>query len=198
MLESTDFTGLYKIAQDNNTADILAAYIEKYEQKYLIDLLGFELYELFIDDLDVSDEPQTARFVTIYEPLNYAPNGAGEPNFIPIEFSRSRNGRSLDPDIRSEIVPTYSEGILKMLKGFIYFEFVKEYGYQVAQTGIVTNKDENSDPLPGAKMLGLIESRYNEAIASYQVIRNYIMANASTYPEFDGVEKKTTHWGGSF
>lgn len=192
MLQTTDFTGYYKIAQDQNTAAILADYIAKYEKQYLVELFGVELYDLFIADLD-SNVPQSSRFLTVFNALNYS--DSGESTFYPIGF----NGRGCFSDNTPEpYVPQYSEGILKMLKGFIYFEFVNEYGYMVSQTGVVQNMNENSEALPGAKHLGLIESRYNDSVHSFTVIRNYMKANPDLYPEYDGIEKHTSHWGGAF
>lgn len=193
MLLSTDFTGYFKIVQDNRTAEILTAYIARCEQKYLVELFGFTLYELFIADLDVNGVPQTERFETVYNQLYYAQTG--EQPFYPIGgadwscFSDNRPAR---------VEPTLSKGIREMLKGFIYFEFVNEYSYEVAQTGVVTNANENSTELPGSKHVSLIESRYNDAANSFKVIRNYMIANEATYPEYAGVEKDTTYWGGAF
>ncbi len=194
MLLSTEFTGLHKIAQDNVTAANLTIYIAKYEKKYLVDLLGYDLYLLFVADLNGSGVPVTTKYLTIYNALKNPV--ASSDNWIPMNSMRSN--RSLYDEVKPIQQPPYSEGIRTMLKGFIYYEFVNEYGLLVSQTGVVTNNNENSNESSGAKHLGLIESRYNEAVNSYIVIRNYILANLVTYPEYEGIEKQSTHWGGAF
>lgn len=192
MLVSTDFTGYYKIAQDGNSATLLTAYIEKYEKEYLVDLLGYDLYLLFIADL-TANVPQTTRFLTIFNELSYNTN-SGDVVFIPSEYNDSDYAKRYRQKSK---VPTLSTGIIKMLKGFIYFEFVKEYGVQVSQTGVVIGKNENSDT-SDSKALGLVESRYNDSINSYKVIQNYINANSEMYPEYEGVNKDKSYWGGAF
>ena len=191
MITTSQFIGYFNIAQDPQTESKLESYITRYEKKYLIDLLGFDLYELFVADLDVNGVPQTERFVNIYNALNYDENV--EPFFYPVGFRKSKCD-----DNRVESEPTYSEGMVNMLLGFIFFEFVKEYDLIVSQTGVTVNVNENSENSPGATHTHLSETRYNSSIASYKVIQRYIRENESVYPEFKGTSKETTYWGGAF
>ena len=66
LISASDFTGENKIATDVFTDAELDAFITIYEAKLLYELLGIELYDLFIADL-VAGVPQTAKYVTIYE-----------------------------------------------------------------------------------------------------------------------------------
>jgi hypothetical protein len=66
LISASDFTGENKIATDVFTDAELDAFITIYEAKLLYELMGIELYDLFIADL-VAGVPQTAKYVTIYE-----------------------------------------------------------------------------------------------------------------------------------
>lgn len=189
MITTSQFIGYYKISQDSNTVEILESYITTFEKQYLIDLLGYELYLLFRADL-VNEVPQSARFTAIYNELEYTD---GVDTFYPIGFRRSKFD-----DNRTEIEPTHSYGMIDMLKGFIFFEFVNEYGLQVSQTGVVENVNENAEVSAGAKRVGLIETKYNRAVNSFKVIRRYMIDNPDIYPEYAGIEKETSYWGGAF
>lgn len=191
MITSSDFTGYHAIAQNPDTQTRLTEYITLYMRQYLVELLGYELYQLFIADLDVDNVPQTERFTVIFEALSI--EGAQEV-WIPYGVRKSR---CFDDNRDEAVEPTFSEGIIAMLKGFIFFEFVNEYGLSVSQTGVVINKDENSEPANG-KGVALIESRYNRSIKSFKVIRRYILDHLSDYPEYKGIEKDSSYWGGAF
>lgn len=65
LISSADFTGDNDIATDVYTDAELDAFIDLYEAKLLYQLLGIELYDLFIADLD-NGVPQTAKYLTIY------------------------------------------------------------------------------------------------------------------------------------
>ncbi len=66
LISASDFIGENKIATDVFTDAELDAFITIYEAKLLYELMGIELYDLFIADL-VGGVPQTAKYVTIYE-----------------------------------------------------------------------------------------------------------------------------------
>jgi hypothetical protein len=62
----TDFeTGTTAIATDNFTEEELQTAIDTYELTLLYEMLGVELCDLFIADLD-DGEPQTQRFIDIF------------------------------------------------------------------------------------------------------------------------------------
>ncbi len=95
LVVDTDFEGKWKLALGNN--DEVDAYIEVYEEKFLIELLGKELFDLF--EAVVTDQVVAAGiYKTIYDPFSLKINGC--------------------------IVT--SEGMKKMLLGLIYFEYVRD------------------------------------------------------------------------
>ena len=67
ILALTDFeSGEYTIPQDCYSD--IQPYLDKYEKKYLIELLGCDLYALFIADL-VAGVPQTQIYIDIFNEI---------------------------------------------------------------------------------------------------------------------------------
>jgi len=149
---NTDFTGEYNISK--NCYDQIDFYIEKYEKKYLLKLLGAELYDLFISDLTVTNPqvPQTQRFLDIFNSFN------------------------ID---ESSCVVT-SEGIRKMLTQLIYFHYVRENQVINTAGGTVSNSVELGLP---ASFKGNIVQAYNEGVDNSHAIQWYICDNSTDYPE---------------
>lgn len=112
IVSKSDFIGNYFISQ--KLYDDLDLYIEKYEKQYLINLLGAELYKLFISDLDSNFEPTTVIYQTIYN-----------------EILTDYNTCLIN-----------SEGIKKMLIKFIYFEYVRDNQQKNTTNGTVVNNAE--------------------------------------------------------
>jgi len=91
------------------------SYLDKYEKKFLVDLLGAELYGLFIADL-VSGVPQTQRFIDIYDPF----------------------------DIDDDSCVRRSEGMKLATMQYVYFYAVRDSPVKKTNTGVVFNDNENS------------------------------------------------------
>lgn len=140
-------------------------YIERYEPRYLTDLLGAALYDEFKADLVVGGGiPSEQRFIKIFEQLSV--------------------------DLSSCVV--YSEGIVEMLKGFVYFEFMKDKVSQPSSLGNLIPEGENSQ-VPNT-LKNMMYTRYNEAVRSYRTIQTWIAKNLNDYSNFNGNEKEFTHW----
>lgn len=140
-------------------------YIDKYEKRYLLELLGVELYNEFHSDLIAGGGyPTEARFQEIYEPLNF--------------------------DYSFEIY--LSEGIKEMLIGFIYFEFVKDLINQMTVNGNVLPVGENSEP--ARTLYTTMYDRYNMSVKSYDTIQKHIWLNRSEYDHFNGNPKGFVYW----
>ena len=100
---SEDFNfGKYQINDADVTRQNLKEYVKQNEKKLIYELLGIELGDLFIADLDADKKPQTQRFIKIFEPLAF--------NF----------GHKL----------IMSDGIKELLQGFVFSEFVKEQNFK--------------------------------------------------------------------
>ena len=105
-------TGLYADSK-------IDAYIDRYEDVYLAEMLGITLYNEFIADLDIDNLPQDVKFIKIFEP-----------------FMEEKDLRIL-----------ISKGVKDMLMGFIYFEYLKDQITQSTPVGIVKQQSENSTPI---------------------------------------------------
>lgn len=80
-----------------------------------------------------------------------------------------------------------SRGIVDMLAGFVYFEYVRDQYTQQTINGAVKAKGQNSDPANFP--MTMLHTRYMEALDNYNAIQAYIKDNAATYPEYNGVTK---------
>lgn len=170
-LDTSDFVGKYKIAKDCYSKPELEKYIDKYEKRYLQDMLGCKLYDAFVASLndDDSPKPQENRFIDIFE-----------------EFCVE--------DVCG--VMYRSEGMLDMLKGFVYYHYVLDQKFKNTSAGTTVNETSFSREVALAK--STIEDRYNLAVENYVSIQLYVMDNKICYPEFNGVTKKMSFFGGSF
>lgn len=149
---TTDFKGEYKLP--NTCFNELETFIEVYTKKYLVKLLGADLYALFIADLTTTDpqEPQTARFLSIFNAF----------------------------DIDQSDCVFSSDGIRKMLVKLIYFHYVREGQLLNTAGGTVSNAVELGLPAPYKN--NLVQA-FNEGVADFKVIQWYICENEADYPE---------------
>ena len=143
-----DFTGKYQLSTGMYDVTKLQDYIDKYEKRYLIELFGAKLYDEFISDLDIQNVPQSPNFQFVFNP-----------------FYENITLRQL----------IISEGIIEMLKGFVYFEYSKDLINQMTPYGNVRPISENSEPV--STLYSMIYTRYNEAIKTYKAIQTYIQIN---------------------
>jgi hypothetical protein len=112
IIQLTDFeSGEYTIPQDCYSD--IQPYLDKYEKKYLIELLGCELYDLFIADL-VGGVPQTQIYIDIYN--------------------------EICEDEGSSIVR--SEGMKTMLIELVYFYIVRDLAVKKSSSGVGFNVNE--------------------------------------------------------
>ena len=165
LIVKADFTGKYKIAQDNYS--VVDSYIAKFEELYLIDLLGVDLFNLF--KLDVTAyAPVTAKYLALYNTIRLDDTGT---NTIRI-----------------------SEGMKAMVLGFVYFEYMRDMKYKATPSGTVTGVAEVSRETAFEE--NNIYGRYNSSLASYRTIQWYIENNEAgyEYDEYNGQPKKLVNW----
>lgn len=180
ILVPSDFVGRVAISQNKFDAADLQSYIDELEIKYLDDLLGCELSALLITDLalPVSGEPTAQRFKNIYDKFCHDITGLVFPlpwhhDFFEFFVERSRQNRS--------------RGIKEMLKGFIYFEYVRDQPLTNSSIGVSESKGVASS-LVTSQNSGL-SFRYNDSINDYWNIQFFINENLTDYPEYNGVRK---------
>jgi hypothetical protein len=159
IVQVTDFTGKYELHTGMYAQGNIQAYIDKYEVRYLRQLLGVELCNDFIADLNIQNVPKSPNFLDIYNPFAY---DSGY-NFYLFNGLYEGTGQLL------------SDGIKEMLLGFIYFEYAKDLVNQMTPFGNVKPKSENSDV--ANTLFSMMYARYNEAITTYRAIQHYVMMN---------------------
>ena len=138
-------------------SDKITAYIAMYEEKYLRELLGASLFTLFKSDV-TNYLPVTAKYLTIFNEIN-----SDEDNFL-----------------------LHSDGMKKMIKGFIWYEFVAGTAHKHTSTGVVADVNEISLNAN----FDLAFKHYNESIDTYNAIQYYITDNNTNYTDFAGVSKR--------
>lgn len=148
-LSVTDFVGKFQLHTGIYDQSKLTSYIDRYEKKYLVQLFGVELYDEFMGDL-VGNVPQSPNFIKLFEPFN------AQLNMCSIVMS---------------------EGILDMLKGFVYFEYAKDLINQMTPFGNVSQNAENSTVV--TTLNTMLYTRYNESIKTYRAIQDYMIYNTT-------------------
>ena len=155
ILSIQDFTDKYQVSTGMYDQAKLQDYIKRYEPRYLKELFGITLYNDFQSDL-LNNVPQSPNFLVLFNPLSE------DMGYNFYYFNGIYEGvNQLD-----------SEGIREMLKGFIYFEYVKDLSNQITPIGLVKPDNENSTV--ANTLFSMMYTRYNEAIRSYNSIRDFI------------------------
>ncbi len=164
-LQPSDFIDKYALSTGMYSTSKLTAYILKYEEQYLVQLLGANLYNEFVSDLNglTPNVPQSPNFLKVFEPFNEDRSG----------FSGSGVLYSNTYTFGNSIL--MSEGILEMLKGFIYFEFSRDLMNQQTPYGNVKQMAENSIVVDSPH--SLMWERYNEGQKTYKAIQEFIYLN---------------------
>jgi hypothetical protein len=168
IVQVSDFkVGKYELHSGIYDVPRIQAYIDKYEKRYLTELLGGDLFALFEADLTLgAGVPTEARFTAIFE--------------------------ALTTDLTWCIL--YSEGMKEMLMGFIYYEYTKDEIVQMTPVGNVRPVGQNSEV--AGSLYTQIYNRYNDSVRTYKAIQGYIWKNPEKYDysEFNGMTKGMVTW----
>lgn len=161
ILSIEDFeTGRTKIALNPEQEIDLDEYIDRVESEYLPKLFGIELYNLFVADWNLIPVgvPTANRFSIVYNEWTF----------------------------QDDIVMIQSEGMLEMLKEFVYYLYLRDDVTRSSTVGLERVLGENTDSVTA---IGHdITSRYNEGIDTFQTIQYYMEKfDKINYPEYKGV-----------
>ena len=176
LLDLDDFTGKYELHTGMYDQAKLLEYIQIYEEQYLIDLFGATLYDEFINDLDNNNYPESPNFQKVFDPFH---------------LDNTSNGFLTSYNTYNNVI--VSKGILEMLKGFIYFEYVKDTANQITSQGQKIPTGENS--LTATTLYNMMYTRYWEALKTYRAIQWYIYKNQNA--PINGILDSTVHSYGS-
>lgn len=173
LLAPSDFVGIWDLPVNDLSDAEIQKYLDRYEPIYLRKLLGATLYSEFLTDLGgsltTSATPSEARFTAIFNAFN------------------------IDEAAKTGEIHT-SEGMKDMLKGFIYFEWVRDNNVTVNITG--NNKSLYSNAERAIVSEGHAIDNYNTALDTYNQIHWYIDENTNDYDydDFNGVDIEYITW----
>jgi len=165
IINKPDFVGKYKIGGTN--FDAVDKYIDRYEVKFLKELLGVELFGLFkiAYDADPTLVP-TPIYKAIFDPISEDNDTGCEPKVI------------------------QNNGMKQMLIGLIWFEFVRDLTIKMTNAGPKNDEAEVSNSAD----LNFMYQYYNEAVHDWQTIQWFINKNEADYPTFNGETLTIAHW----
>ena len=147
-LTPNDFQGKFSLHTGMYTNQTIQDYIDRYEPLYLMQLFGAKMYDEFVSDMGIFNIPISPNFQKLYNPFheNYA-------------FNRL----------------VVSNGLIDMLKGFVYFEYCKDLTNQMTVNGNVRPTGENSGDV--STLYSMMYARYNEAVKTFRAIQTHIVNN---------------------
>jgi hypothetical protein len=173
-LAPSDFTGKKAQTVNKFTEPKLQLYIDRYEPKYLRDLMGVDMYNDFVADLTptpaaTNSVPTDPKFTVIF-------------NAFQIDE---------DPGTGCQHI---SEGIKEMLKFFIMFEYARDNNHVFGITGATSNNYSNSELLRLVKTQCI--ENFNTAVDTFKAIQWYIddNPNAYDYTNYNGKNKPKLGW----
>jgi hypothetical protein len=164
LISKSDFTGKFQLGKTN--FDSIDAYIARYEEPLLIELLGVTLFNLFKTDLLISPPiPTNPIYLAIYNSIRVDDEG----NCPPIRVNN---------------------GMKSMLIGLIWFEYLRDLKIKMTAAGAAIDEVEVST----LAATDFMYQRYNEAVHDWNVIEWYIGENEIDYPDYNGQKKLLAHW----
>ena len=172
LISANNFKGKYAIAQPPGTS-VLQAFIDDTEEAYLVDLFGSLMYAEFKSTL-VPSPPASATVVPV-------PTGDAGYTAIYNPFY---------VDYGSKVYK--SKGLVAMLQGFIYFEFMKQVGFKSTELGVMENNPDTGKRAVTANLYGFL----NDATETYLSIQEYInnihpeLFNLTKLTPFNGQDKE--------
>jgi hypothetical protein len=168
ILATTDFTGFQLLAQSNNITPVLQKFIDRYEKKAILDILGVKLGTLFIADL-VNGVSTTPKYDVINKPFDV----------------------QRDPTVPSLTLPTdfiYSSlGMKDILASFVYYHYVVKTQVISGQAGMIKQNADAANVVTVRGAARMAENAYNDALDSVEAIQWYCKSYApADYPEYNG------------
>jgi hypothetical protein len=147
-LTPNDFQGKFALHTGMYTNATIQDYIDRYEPLYLMQLFGAKMYDEFVSDMGIFNIPISPNYEFLFNPFheNYA-------------FNRL----------------VVSNGIVDMLKGFVYFEYCKDLTNQMTINGNVRPTGENSGDV--STLYSMMFARYNESVRTFRAIQTHIVNN---------------------
>lgn len=165
----------YALARTEDTDPILQDYIDTYEKKFIYDLLGVELGNIVIDELENETGSGSDGLDTRIENVI-------RPFVVQDATGHFRDWDSNQPRIFQSL------GMADMLTAFIYFMYVFETQLQHTQSGVALYMGESAKVLSPREAVRLAERKWNSALNTVDAIQYRCKFELpDVYPEFKGI-----------
>ncbi len=173
LINADDFVGFHAIATSAAIEDVIDAYIAKFEQKFIRQLLGPTLGNLFIADL--ANTTQAPRFAVIEDAFSIQDNDV----LVPVVMSPTEQNYGKIYE---------SEGMKEMLLSMIYFEYVSDRQVRQGQAGTAKSNVDTANVVGFQAAQRSAEKKWNDAIETSESIQWYCsIYKPADYPEFMGI-----------
>lgn len=162
-----DYSGEINISQNQYDKKDLEWYINEYEESILQSILGCEMSNELILDLDSNNEPQQDKFIAIWDKFCIDDKECNDffyDNYYPW-FNKNKVWKS--------------EGILSLIKYQIYFFYTRDQPNKNTITGNVKNENNTSSLV--VNNASNIKRNYNKSIMWQNAIQWYIKKNPDNY-----------------
>lgn len=169
ILQPSDFIGFQGLPQGNLPTAKILVFINRYERKYLNQILGVTLAGLLIADLDpVTHIPQTTRFLNIFNAIDIQ-QATGDVSFV-------------DNKIH------HSLGLKDILLCLIFFHFIVDTQVSIGQAGVVQSSADGVRSLSPREAARTAEKVWNDSLEYIEAIQWYCYRYLpATYPEYLGI-----------
>jgi hypothetical protein len=175
LIKTTDFVGVYKLAQTPYTTATLQAFIDANEKSIIRNLLGLELGDLFIASV-TAYAPVGARYLALFNALALQVDDQASSSTWGNYFTFSYN----------HIYE--SRGMKEIILGIIYCLYVSDQQHYQGQSGFVSANADAAVVTSFENAARQGETRHNGVIGDWEAVQYYISQNSTTYPEFKGLE----------
>lgn len=162
LVQISDFTGRKELAKSGKTNPVLQDFIDDFEADYICKILGVELGELLIADVQAESgsDPLEDRFTALIEPFR-------------IQSTCGKIYKSL--------------GLKDILTSLIYYNYVPDRQVRQSQSGATTGSSETSTVLSPRAAMRSAEAVHNAALDSIEAIQWRCYEHGpDIYPEYDG------------
>jgi len=172
ILDKSYFIGELDIPTNNvNVEPALITFIEKYEKKFLVGVLGYELYLLFVAALNV--DPIATPYRELLEGDNY--------EYMGVVYHWEGFKETIiapDPDVDPPIVGKYRS----IIANYVYYRWMRDKDLQNVGIGVVATKAENSTRVSGSSKAVRAMSELRTAMKSFV---HYMDYKEGTYEKYN-------------
>lgn len=159
IINSSYFTGKLNLPQTGNSEGslIVQDFIDTYEPAYLKELMGYPLWKAFTEGIKGSP-PYEQRWVNLLSGAEYTVN----------DRSNMWLGLKTKPS---------------PIAAYVYYQFLEDQAQDTTLVGTAISKTTNAERAnPVQKMV----NAWNSMVATNLLFAEYMNANRSTYPEWNG------------